>query len=47
MRRGLFLVLVGLGVLVLAGAAYLMFADVPAPLSTIEQPVPSDKLGAN
>jgi hypothetical protein len=42
---GLVLGLVVLGVV--AGSAYLMFADVPAPVKTIETPVPSDRLGAN
>jgi hypothetical protein len=39
-----------LGLVVLTvgvGAVYLMFANVPAPVRTIETPVASDHLGAN
>lgn len=42
-RMMIWIVLVVL-VLVIAGAGYLMFADVPAPVKTIEQPVPDAKL---
>ena len=42
-RLMLWIVLVVLALLV-AGAGYLMFADVPAHVTTIEQPVPDAKL---
>ncbi len=42
-RLLLWIVLVVLA-LVVAGAGYLMFADVPAPVTTIEQSVPDAKL---
>ena len=42
-RLMLWIVLVVLA-LVIAGAGYLMFADVPAPVTTIVEPVPDAKL---
>jgi len=42
-RLMLWIVLVVLALLI-AGAGYLMFADVPAPVTTIEEPVPDAKL---
>lgn len=46
MGRGLILTGIAGLVLLIVGAGYLMFAEVPAPVSTIEQPVPNEKFGA-
>lgn len=46
MGRGLILAGIAGLVLLMMGGVYLMFAEVPAPVSTIEQPVPNEKLGA-
>lgn len=45
MGRVLLLVLAAILVLVVAGAVYLMFANVPAPVTHVEQVIPNDRLG--
>ncbi len=43
--RLLFWIVLALIVILVAGAVYLMTADVPAPTHHVEQVIPNDRLG--
>lgn len=45
MGRWLLWVVVAVVLLLVAGAVWLMTADVPAPLHHVEQVIPNDRLG--
>lgn len=46
MGRLLLWVLLAVLVVVAAGVAYLMIADVPAPVTRVEHVIPNDRLGS-
>ncbi len=45
MGRLLLWIVVAIVVVLVAGAVYLMTADVPAPVHHVEQVIPNDRLG--